>query len=44
MRLRLRLPGPVLWTAVVALLAVVWMTFVVPLGDGLDEAEHVFRA
>jgi len=44
MRLRLRLPGPVLWTAVVALLAVVWMTFAVPIGDGLDEAEHVFRA
>jgi len=41
---RLRLPGPVLWTAVVSLLAVLFMTFVLPMGDGLDEAEHAFRA
>jgi len=41
---RLRLPGPVAWTAGVSLLAVLWMTFVMPIGDGLDEAEHAFRA
>lgn len=41
---RLRLPGPVGWTAAIALIAVLWMTFVLPIGDGLDEAEHAFRA
>ena len=41
---RLRLSGPVLWTAGVSLVAVLWMTFVMPIGDGLDEAEHAFRA
>jgi hypothetical protein len=41
---RLRLPGPVVWTAVVSLIGVLFMTFVLPIGDGLDEAEHAFRA
>jgi uncharacterized membrane protein len=43
-RNRLPLPGPVLWTAGVSLLAVLWMTFVMPMGDVLDEAEHAYRA
>lgn len=41
---RLRVPGPVLWTAAVSLVAVLWMTFVMPMGDALDEAEHAYRA
>ncbi len=44
MSLRLRLPGPVGWTAGVSLLAVLVMTFILPIGDGLDEAEHAYRA
>lgn len=43
MTLRPRLPGPVAWTAGVALLAAVLMTFLVPMGDVLDEAEHAYR-
>jgi hypothetical protein len=34
----------VLWTAGVSLLAVLWMTFVMPIGDVFDETEHAFRA
>jgi hypothetical protein len=41
---RRRIPGPVLWTAVIAFLAVLWMTFVLPMSYGLDEAEHAYRA
>ncbi len=44
MRMRRQLPGPVLWTAGVSLVAVLFMTFVLPIGDALDEAEHAFRA
>lgn len=44
MRTLRRPPGPVLWTAGISLLAVLWMTLVMPIGDVLDESEHAFRA
>lgn len=39
----LRLPGPVLWTAVISGLSVLYFAFVMPIGRGTDEAEHAFR-
>jgi len=36
--------GPVAWTAGVALLSVLYMALVVPLGFGPDETQHAFRA
>jgi uncharacterized membrane protein len=39
----LRLPGPVVWTAAISGLSVLYMAFVLPLGNGQDEAQHAFR-
>jgi hypothetical protein len=39
-----RLPGPVVWTAAISALSVLYMAFVLPLGNGQDEAQHIFRA
>jgi uncharacterized membrane protein len=39
-----RIPSPVVWTAAVAGVSVLYMAFVVPLGAAPDEAEHAFRA
>ena len=38
------MPGPVLWTAAISALSVLYMAFVLPLGNGQDEAQHIFRA
>jgi uncharacterized membrane protein len=39
-----RLSAPVVWTAAIAILSVLYMTLVVPLGAGPDEPEHTYRA
>ena len=39
-----RLSAPVAWTAAVAILSVLYMGLVVPLGFGPDEPEHTYRA
>lgn len=39
-----RLSAPVVWTAAIAILSVLYMTLVVPLGVGPDEPEHAYRA
>ncbi len=36
--------APVVWTAAIATLSVLYMTLVVPLGSGPDEPEHTYRA
>jgi hypothetical protein len=39
-----RLPGPVVWTAIISAISVIYMAFVLPLGFAPDEAEHAYRA
>ena len=38
-----RLSAPVVWTAAIATLSVLYMALVVPLGSGPDEPEHTYR-
>ena len=44
MRRSLRPPSPVVWTGVLAVVSVLYMALVLPLGRGTDEAQHAFRA
>lgn len=44
MRRSLRPPSPVVWTGALAVVSVIYMALVLPLGRGTDEAQHAFRA